>query len=65
MIAAQPGPERTTGGAAFAANVAVRFRDAGVVVVPPSPPRVPPPPVPPPCGVVAFGACFLVAKIGL
>jgi hypothetical protein len=70
VIAAHPGPVRTTGWAAFAAAVAARFCAAGVA--PPSQPRVPlplpppppPPPPPPACGVLTRGGVLFAAKIG-
>jgi hypothetical protein len=58
MIAAHPGPVRTTGWAAFAAAVAALFR-AAVVAPPP-----PPPPPPPACGVVTRGGVHFATKIG-
>jgi hypothetical protein len=49
VIAAHPGPVRTTGWAAFAAAVAARFCAAGVA---------------PACGVLTRGGVRFAAKIG-
>jgi hypothetical protein len=59
VIAAHPGPVRTTGWAAFAAAVAARFHAAGVAPLPP-----PPPPPPPACGVLTRGGVLFAAKTG-